>query len=72
MTDLLDLARDRANSFLNELPDRHVGPRATRDELVAALKVPLSDDGEDPAAVSMPVPVISASLPCGLIVSERR
>jgi glutamate/tyrosine decarboxylase-like PLP-dependent enzyme len=51
MTDLLDLARDRANAFLEDLPDRHVGPRATRDELVAALKVPLTDDGEDPAAV---------------------
>jgi len=48
---LLDLARERANAFLDELPDRHVGPRATRDELVAALKVPLTDDGENPAAV---------------------
>jgi glutamate/tyrosine decarboxylase-like PLP-dependent enzyme len=48
---LLDLARERAAAFLDELPDRHVGPRATRDELVAALKVPLTDDGEDPAAV---------------------
>ena len=48
---LLDLARDRASDFLRELPDRHVGAEATRDELVAALHVPLSDDGEDPAAV---------------------
>ena len=48
---LLDLARERAAAFLDELPDRHVGPLATRDELVAALKVPLTDDGEDPAAV---------------------
>jgi glutamate/tyrosine decarboxylase-like PLP-dependent enzyme len=47
---LLDLARDRADAFLRELPDRHVGAQATRDELVAALHVPLSDDGEDPAA----------------------
>jgi glutamate/tyrosine decarboxylase-like PLP-dependent enzyme len=51
MTDVLDLARDRALSFLRELPDRHVGPLATREELLAALKVPLTDDGEDPAAV---------------------
>lgn len=51
MTDLLDLARDHAAAFLRDLPDRHVGPRATREELVAALKVPLSNDGEDPAAV---------------------
>jgi glutamate/tyrosine decarboxylase-like PLP-dependent enzyme len=48
---LLDLARDRADDFLRELPDRHVGARITRDELYAALHVPLSDDGEDPAAV---------------------
>jgi len=48
---LLDLARDRASDFLRELPDRHVGAQVSRDELVAALHVPLSDDGEDPAAV---------------------
>jgi glutamate/tyrosine decarboxylase-like PLP-dependent enzyme len=48
---LLDLARDRASDFLRELPTRHVGAQATRDELVAALHVPLADDGEDPAAV---------------------
>ena len=48
---LLDLARERADAFLRELPDRHVGTRTTRDELNAALHVPLSDDGEDPAAV---------------------
>ena len=51
MSNLLDLARERADTFLQELPARHVGPRATRDELVAALKVPLTDDGEEPAAV---------------------
>src|SRR5258708_34660260 len=51
MSDLLDLAHERATSFLRDLPNRHVGPRASRDELVAALKVPLTDDGEDPAAV---------------------
>jgi glutamate/tyrosine decarboxylase-like PLP-dependent enzyme len=51
MRTLLDLARDHAGDFLGQLPDRHVGPRATRDELVAALKVPLSDDGEEPAGV---------------------
>jgi glutamate/tyrosine decarboxylase-like PLP-dependent enzyme len=51
MRTLLDLARDHAGDFLGQLPDRHVGARATRDELVAALKVPLSDDGEEPAGV---------------------
>lgn len=51
MRTLLDLARDHAGSFLGQLSDRHVGPRATRDELVAALDVPLSDEGEDGAQV---------------------
>ncbi|MEA2162937.1 MAG: hypothetical protein QOK37_1064 [Thermoanaerobaculia bacterium] len=51
MRTLLDLARDHAGSFLGQLPERHVGPRATRDELVAALDVPLSDEGEDGAKV---------------------
>ena len=48
---VLDLARDRAAAFLRELPDRHVGAQATREELFAALHAPLSDDGEDPASV---------------------
>jgi glutamate/tyrosine decarboxylase-like PLP-dependent enzyme len=48
---LLDLARDRAAAFLDDLPSRSVGVQASRDELVAAMKVPLTDDGEDPAAV---------------------
>jgi glutamate/tyrosine decarboxylase-like PLP-dependent enzyme len=48
---LLDLARDRAADFLRQLPERHAGAQATREELLAALRAPLSDDGEDPAAV---------------------
>src|SRR5258707_13485430 len=48
---VLDLARDRAAAFLRELPERHAGAQATREELFAALHAPLSDDGEDPAAV---------------------
>src|SRR5438105_50005 len=48
---VLDLARDRAAAFLRELPDRHVGAQTTREELFAALHAPLSDDGEDSAAV---------------------
>ena len=38
MTDLLDLARDRAASFLKELPDRHVGPPDAREALLAATE----------------------------------
>jgi len=48
---LLDLAHRHAVDFLSTLPGRHVGARATRDELLGALRVPLSDGGEDPKAV---------------------
>jgi glutamate/tyrosine decarboxylase-like PLP-dependent enzyme len=61
---LLDLARDRASAFLQNLPGRHVGATASRDELVAALKVPLSDHGEDPAAV---IDALAAGADRGLI-----
>ena len=37
--------------FLRSLPSRHVGPTATRDELLAALDVPLRDGGEEALAV---------------------
>ncbi len=49
--ELLDLARDHATDFLRSLPGRHVGARATRDELLAELNVPLTDQGEDPSSV---------------------
>lgn len=48
---LLKRALDHADAFLRALPDRHVGPRASRQELVDALAGPLSDDGQDPALV---------------------
>jgi glutamate/tyrosine decarboxylase-like PLP-dependent enzyme len=48
---LLDRARRHAGEFLRSLPERHVGARATREELLAALRVPLSDSGEDDAEV---------------------
>jgi glutamate/tyrosine decarboxylase-like PLP-dependent enzyme len=48
---LLDRAREHAVSFLRDLPGRHVGARATRDELLQALSAPLPDAGEDPMAV---------------------
>ncbi|HVR40757.1 MAG TPA: aminotransferase class V-fold PLP-dependent enzyme, partial [Thermoanaerobaculia bacterium] len=48
---LLDLAHAHVAEFLRQLPERHVGPRATRDELLRALHVPLSDGGEDAARV---------------------
>jgi glutamate/tyrosine decarboxylase-like PLP-dependent enzyme len=61
---LLDLARDRAADFLDELPNRHVGAQATREELFAVLHAPLSDAGEDPAAV---INALSRSADRGLI-----
>jgi glutamate/tyrosine decarboxylase-like PLP-dependent enzyme len=48
---LLDLARDHAVRFLHSLPERHVGARATRSELLAALAGPLPRGGDAPAAV---------------------
>ncbi|HYM60114.1 MAG TPA: aminotransferase class V-fold PLP-dependent enzyme [Thermoanaerobaculia bacterium] len=48
---LLTLARDRSVAFLRGLPERYVGARASRAEIMAALDVPLSDEGDDPAAV---------------------
>ena len=48
---LLDFAHRHATEFLSTLPDRYVGARASREELLGALRVPLSDEGEDPKAV---------------------
>jgi len=36
-----------ASSYLRKLPDRHVGARATRDELLQALRVPLPRRGDE-------------------------
>ncbi|MGZ5441826.1 MAG: pyridoxal phosphate-dependent decarboxylase family protein [Thermoanaerobaculia bacterium] len=48
---LLDRVHRHAADFLRALPDRHVGARATRDELLSSLRVPLGDRGDDPAAI---------------------
>src|SRR4051812_28290757 len=48
---LLLRAADAAIEFLRNMPERHVGARASRDELMRALGVPLSQDGEEPARV---------------------
>ncbi|MDB4971006.1 MAG: aspartate aminotransferase family protein [Myxococcales bacterium] len=50
MTLLDDTAR-LAQAYLDGLPERHVGARATAAELMAALGGPLAEDGADPAAV---------------------
>ncbi|HWS78419.1 MAG TPA: aminotransferase class V-fold PLP-dependent enzyme [Thermomonas sp.] len=48
---LLSRAHAHARAFLEELPQRFVGARASRAEMMAALDVPLPRQGEDPAAV---------------------
>jgi glutamate/tyrosine decarboxylase-like PLP-dependent enzyme len=48
---LLDRAHAHARSYLHQLPAQHVGARAGRDAMMAALDAPLSEQGEDPAAV---------------------
>jgi glutamate/tyrosine decarboxylase-like PLP-dependent enzyme len=48
---LLDRVHHHAAEFLRALPGRHVGARATREELLAALHAPLGERGEDPAAI---------------------
>ncbi len=48
---LLNRAYHHATTFLRELPERHVGARATREELLQILDRPLSDEGDDSIAV---------------------
>ncbi|HYK04473.1 MAG TPA: pyridoxal-dependent decarboxylase [Thermoanaerobaculia bacterium] len=48
---LLHRAHEHAAGYLRSMTERHVGATATRDELLAALRVPLGDGGEDPAQV---------------------
>src|SRR5438876_4201765 len=63
---LLDRAREHAARFLRSLPERHVGPTAPRDALLAGVDVPLSDEGEDPAAV---LDALAGGIDRGLIAS---
>jgi glutamate/tyrosine decarboxylase-like PLP-dependent enzyme len=48
---LLARAHSHATDFLRVLPERFVGARAGREEMLAALDTPLSQAGEEPAAV---------------------
>ncbi len=50
-TAALDAAREHAGRFLDSLPDRPVWPRATYEELLAALGGPLPPDPSDPVQV---------------------
>jgi glutamate/tyrosine decarboxylase-like PLP-dependent enzyme len=62
---ILKLAEKHALEFLSTIAERHVGPTATRQELMKVLSVPLSDGGEEPAAVIDAL----ASVPEGLVGS---
>lgn len=48
---LLDKARNHAEEYLHLQNDRHVGARASREEMLAALQSPLSIKGEDDAGI---------------------
>jgi glutamate/tyrosine decarboxylase-like PLP-dependent enzyme len=48
---LLHRAHEHASAYLESMLERHVGATATRDELLAALRTPLGERGDDPAAV---------------------
>ena len=50
-TALLERAHVHASDYLRDQPDRHVGARASRDELLSALQAPLTQRGEDGGAV---------------------
>ena len=49
--DLLAHAHERAMEFLNSLPDRPVAPRASFEELMAALGGPLPEAPQDPVSI---------------------
>ncbi|HEY3056505.1 MAG TPA: aminotransferase class V-fold PLP-dependent enzyme [Thermoanaerobaculia bacterium] len=48
---ILGRAFHHACTFLRALPDRPVAPSATRDDLMRALNVPLTEDGDDASTV---------------------
>ncbi|HEX9983869.1 MAG TPA: aminotransferase class V-fold PLP-dependent enzyme [Thermoanaerobaculia bacterium] len=49
--DLLDLAHRRATDYLRGVGERHVGARASREELLRGLDAELPDGGDEPAMV---------------------
>ncbi len=49
--DLLQRAHEHTAQFLRSLPRRHVGARASREELLSILRAPLTEEGERPAKV---------------------
>lgn len=49
--DLLQRAHEHAVQFLRSLQQRHVGARASREELLSILRAPLTAEGEKPTKV---------------------
>ena len=62
--DLLSRAHAHALDYLHALPERRVGSTATRDELMAALRMPLSGAGEAPEAV---LDLLASQAPSGAV-----
>ncbi|HXG58551.1 MAG TPA: aminotransferase class V-fold PLP-dependent enzyme [Thermoanaerobaculia bacterium] len=63
---LLARAHEHARTFLERLPERHVGARATREELHAALGCALPETGDDPLRV---VDDLAAAAERGVVAS---
>src|SRR5215207_7585903 len=63
---LLDRTTAIARDYLASLEDRHVGPRASAEQLRSALDLPLPDSGEDPETV---IEELSRSMDRGLVAS---
>jgi glutamate/tyrosine decarboxylase-like PLP-dependent enzyme len=64
--DLLAHAHERAVEFLNSLPDRPVAPRASFEELMAALGGPLGEASQAPATV---LESLASTLEPGLVAN---
>jgi glutamate/tyrosine decarboxylase-like PLP-dependent enzyme len=62
--EVLRRAAELASAFLRDLPERHVGARADRSALMAAMGGPLPEDGEDPLSV---VEALASAADPGLI-----
>ena len=63
---MLDRTIAIARDYLANLEDRHVGPRASAEQLRSALDLPLPDSGEDPETV---IEELTRSMDRGLVAS---
>ncbi|MEO8672367.1 MAG: pyridoxal-dependent decarboxylase [Tahibacter sp.] len=63
---IVEQAHKHASAYLSDLPERFVGARASRDELIAALQSPLNRLGENEADV---IDLLAAQAQRGAIAS---